>query len=192
MASFEDMVSRPSISISRSNNEAIKWFNNRTRALPNSINQLMTDQTRVKSRIEIGHMYFFSYDPKTKDDLPYYDRLPLIFPFNSTSTGIYGINMHYLPYGLRAKLMDALYSIISDTRFDEKTRLKLSYDVLNSTSRFKYFKPCIKQYLYSHIRSQFVHIRADEWNNALFLPVERFQKASKERVFRDSIAQIKG
>lgn len=192
MASFEDMVSRPSVSISRSNNEAIKWFNNRTRALPNSINQLMTDQTRVKSRIEIGHMYFFSYDPKTKDDLPYYDRLPLIFPFNSTSAGIYGINMHYLPYGLRAKLMDALYSIISDTRFDEKTRLKLSYDVLNSTSRFKYFKPCIKQYLYSHIRSQFVHIRADEWNNALFLPVERFQKASKERVFRDSIAQIKG
>lgn len=192
MASFEDMVSRPSVSISRSNNEAIKWFNNRTRALPNSINQLMTDQTRVKSRIEIGHMYFFSYDPKTKDDLPYYDRLPLIFPFNSTSTGIYGINMHYLPYGLRAKLMDALYSIISDTRFDEKTRLKLSYDVLNSTSRFKYFKPCIKQYLYSHIRSQFVHIRADEWNNALFLPVERFQKASKEKVFRDSIAQIKG
>ncbi len=192
MASFEDMVSRPSVSISRSNNEAIKWFNNRTRALPNSINKLMTDQTRVKSHIEIGHMYFFSYDPKTKDDLPYYDRLPLIFPFNSTSTGIYGINMHYLPYGLRAKLMDALYSIISDTRFDEKTRLKLSYDVLNSTSRFKYFKPCIKQYLYSHIRSQFVHIRADEWNNALFLPVERFQKASKERVFRDSIAQIKG
>lgn len=192
MASFEDMVSRPSVSISRSNNEAIKWFNNRTRALPNSINQLMTDQTRVKSHIEIGHMYFFSYDPKTKDVLPYYDRLPLIFPFNSTSTGIYGINMHYLPYGLRAKLMDALYSIISDTRFDEKTRLKLSYDVLNSTSRFKYFKPCIKQYLYSHIRSQFVHIRADEWNNALFLPVERFQKASKERVFRDSIAQIKG
>lgn len=192
MASFEDMVSRPSVSISRSNNEAIKWFNNRTRALPNSINQLMTDQTRVKSRIEIGHMYFFSYDPKTKDVLPYYDRLPLIFPFNSTSTGIYGINMHYLPYGLRAKLMDALYSIISDTRFDEKTRLKLSYDVLNSTSRFKYFKPCIKQYLYSHIRSQFVHIRADEWNNALFLPVERFQKASKEKVFRDSIAQIKG
>lgn len=192
MASFEDMVSRPSISISRSNNEAIKWFNNRTRALPNSINKLMTDQTRVKSHIEIGHMYFFSYDPKTKDDLPYYDRLPLIFPFNSTSTGIYGINMHYLPYGMRAKLMDALYSIISDTRFDEKTRLKLSYDVLNSTSRFKYFKPCIKQYLYSHIRSQFVHIRADEWNNALFLPVERFQKASKERVFRDSIAQIKG
>lgn len=192
MASFEEMVSKPSTAISRSNNEAIKWFNNRTRALPNSINQLMTDQTRVKSRIEIGHMYFFSYDPKTKDDLPYYDRLPLIFPFNSTSNGIYGINMHYLPYGLRAKLMDALYSIISDTRFDEKTRLKLSYDVLNSTSRFKYFKPCIKQYLYSHIRSQFVHIRADEWNNALFLPVERFQKASKERVFRDSIAQIKG
>ena len=177
MASFEDMVSRPSISISRSNNEAIKWFNNRTRALPNSINKLMTDQTRVKSHIEIGHMYFFSYDPKTKDDLPYYDRLPLIFPFNSTSNGIYGINMHYLPYGLRAKLMDALYTIISDTRFDEKTRLKLSYDVLSSTSRFKYFKPCIKQYLYSHIRSQFVHIRADEWNNALFLPVERFQKA---------------
>ncbi len=192
MASFEEMVSKPSTAISRSNNEAVKWFNNRTKALPSSITQIMTDQTRIKTHVELGHMYFFSYDPKTKADLPYYDRLPLIFPFRSTSSGIYGINMHYLPYGLRAKLMDALYSIISDTRFDDKTRLKLSYDVLNRTSRFKYYKPCIKQYLYSHIRSQFVHIRADEWNNALFLPVERFQKASKEKVFRDSIAQIKG
>jgi len=32
--------------------------------------------------VEPGGMYMFLYDPKTKAKLPYFDRFPLIFPFN--------------------------------------------------------------------------------------------------------------
>ena len=64
---------------------------------------------RAKSRFELGNMYMFNYLAKHADTLPYYDRFPLIFPINRAKGGFMGINMHYLPPILRAKLMDALY-----------------------------------------------------------------------------------
>ena len=46
--------------------------------------------------------------------------------------------------------------------------------------------PCVKRYLGDRIVSQTVRIDADEWEVAIFLPVERFQKASKGEVWADS------
>jgi hypothetical protein len=134
----------------------------------------------------MGRMYFFAYDPKTKKDLPYYDRFPLIFPFKKAEGGFMGINLHYLPPRLRAQLMDALYGLSTNKRYDESTRLKLNYNVLNGAARFRFFKPTVKRYLTSHVRSRFIEINATQWDMALFLPVEQFAKASKQKVWRES------
>jgi hypothetical protein len=132
----------------------------------------------------------YLYDPKTKDDLPYYDRFPLIFPFRVESDRFWGINLHYLPLPFRAKLMDALYDIANNKRYDETTKLRLSYQVLNSASKFKYFRPCVKQYLFNRMQSKFVYVYPSEWDIALFLPLERFEKASKVQVWAQSKKQI--
>ena len=52
----------------------------------------------------IGALYFFVYDPKTKADLPYYDRFPLVLPLKREPDGFLGLNLHYLPIPLRIKL----------------------------------------------------------------------------------------
>jgi hypothetical protein len=137
-----------------------------------------------------GIMNLFGYDPKHKETLPYYDRFPLIFPFKRVKGGFLGINLHYLPLPLRAKLMDGLYSLANNRNYDEKTKLKISYDILNGASKYKYFKPCIKHYLTPHIRSRFVEIYSSEWDIALFLPTERFVGASKSSVYSDSRKKI--
>lgn len=144
------------------------------------------DTSRLTSRPLVGQMYFFYYDAKHKSTLPYWDRFPLIFPFKKVQGGFMGINMHYLPLPLRAKLMDALYDITNNKNFDETTKLRLSYSILNNASRFKYFKPCVKHYLTDHVKSRFLYVYPSEWDIALFLPLERFQKASKSKVFADS------
>jgi hypothetical protein len=131
-------------------------------------------------------MYLFNYDAKHKDTLPYFDRFPLVFPFKKVKGGFYGINLHYLPLQYRARLMDALYDVTNNNRYDETTRLRISYDILNQASRFRYFKPCVKHYLTSQLRSRFLYIYPSEWDIALFLPLERFQGASKATVFKDS------
>lgn len=166
--------------------EQLQNFNNASNPqtlLRNSSNQ---KENRLVSKLMIGRMYLFYYDPKTKEELPYYDRFPLIFPFNRVDDGFYGINMHYLPHVLRARLMDNLYNLANNTKNDDTTRLRLSYEILNASSRYKYFKPCVKHYLNSHVRSRFLWIPADQWKTALFLPLERFAKASKNKVWQDS------
>ena len=84
-----------------------------------------------------GKLNMFFYDPKHKKKLPYYDTFPLVLPIEKYPDGFLGINMHYLPLPLRAKLMDALYSLASNQRYDEATKIKLSYNILNSSSKYK-------------------------------------------------------
>lgn len=148
------------------------------------------DKGRAKARLVgeavYGSMYFFEYEPKLKETLPYYDRFPLIFPINKAKGGILGINMHYLPPKLRAELMDALYSVVTNERYDESTRLALNYKVLNGAAKFRLFKPCVKHYLARQVRSRFIKIEASEWDTALFLPVADFQKQGTAKVWADS------
>ena len=143
------------------------------------------------SQNSIGKMYMFSYDPKHKDILPYYDNYPLIFPVEMYSDSFLGINLHYLPPMLRAKLMDALMSTINNKKYDKTTKLVMSYQILKSASKFKYFEPCLKKYLFNHVKSPFVYIAPDEWNIALMLPTERFVGASKSQVFKDSTSMVR-
>ena len=138
----------------------------------------------------IGSMYHFQYDPKGKKTLPYYDRFPLIFMVGAAAGGFYGLNVHYLAPALRAKLMDSLYSLTTNKKYDESTQIALSYDILKSASKFKYFKPTFKHYLSAHVRSKFIYISPAEWDIALMLPTQRFSKASASQVYTESEAKI--
>ena len=170
---------------------ARSWYRDRartTRVTPDRL--IRSDRERLTSRVMIGRMYHFFYDPKHKKTLPYYDRFPLIFPFKRVRGGFLGINLHYLPLRLRAKLMDELYTLSRDNRYDENTRLRISYNVLNGAAKYKYFKPCVKHYLTPHVKSRFLEVYAAEWDIALFLPTERFVGANKRAVQSDSRKMI--
>ena len=143
------------------------------------------------NKIIPGHLYMYGYDPKGKKDLPYFDRFPLVFPFSKTPDGFMGLNMHYLPYQLRIRLLDALLMFKSNSRMDETTRLKYSWQFINGVSTFAAAQPCVKQYLRGHVRTQFRQIPADDWATAMLLPVERFIGASKQEIWSDSIKKIR-
>ena len=138
----------------------------------------------------IGAMIFFQYDPKLKDKLPYYDRFPLVFPIEMYNDGFLGINLHYLPPQARARLMDSLYSTISDNNYDDKTRLRINYQMLKAASRFRAFKPCIKRYLFAHCRSRFFFVETKQWDIVMMLPMARFVKAREDTVWAESMEEI--
>jgi hypothetical protein len=169
--------------------EARDWYRN-TAKQQGRINETSllkgSDATRFTNTPIIGQMYMFTYNPKHKDTLPYWDRFPLVFPFRKVPGGFLGLNMHYLPLQYRAKLMDGLYSITNNTLYNDTTKLKLNYDLLNGAAQFRYFKPTVKHYLTDHLMSRFLYVFPAEWDIALFLPTERFQNASKQKVWADS------
>lgn len=173
---------------------AREWFRDKAQGLGKvSESSILRDSTeRLRNKTTIGKMVFFMYDAKHKATLPYYDKFPLIFPVDRTSDGFTGINFHYLPLPLRAQLMDALYDITNNDRYDETTKLKMSYGVLKGAEKFKLFKPTYKRYLTSQVRSRFVQIEPAEWDIALFLQTEQFIGASKTKVWADSKKIIRG
>jgi hypothetical protein len=166
------------------------WFEKQVAAMaqqnitPNKV--LKGEPSHMRSAIMPGNLYMYAYDPKLKDELPYYDRFPLVFPFRKTQDGFIGLNMHYLPYDLRINLLDQLLVFKNNSRMDETTKLKYSWAVIDGVSRYKAARPCVKQYLSGHVRSQFRQIYSEDWATAMLLPVERFVGASKQQVWAES------
>jgi hypothetical protein len=130
-------------------------------------------------------MYFFFYDAKMKDTLPYFDRFPLVIPIEQYANGFLGLNLHYIHPKDRIILLDKLSDIATNKNYDERTKLKISYDYLLSASSIFEAKPCLKRYLYTNISSRFLEIKADEWDIAALLPVENFN-ASTSKVYSES------
>lgn len=168
------------------------WFTKRVRGIRriNEVNFLKDPNLVRKQRFFPGYMYHFTYDPKTKDTLPYYDTFPLVLPVGPAPGGFYGLNLHYLNPVARAIFLDKLTDIANNTRFDEKTRIKLNYDILTASRRFKEFAPCFKHYLTEHITSKLMMVPSSEWEIAIFLPTERFEGANKRTVWRESKQKI--
>lgn len=164
------------------------WFREKVKQATSSArmqavtpNQLIRRQP--EDSIALGKMFFYKYDPKWAKKLPYWDMYPLVFPFEKAPGGFYGLNLHYIPPRDRAILMDSLNKYATNDRYDRTTRLNLSYQLLK---RFGRAVPCVKRYLGDHVVSETVRIDADEWEIAIFLPVERFQKESTRTVWKDS------
>ena len=173
--------------------DARNWFRDKaasTNVAPSTL--IKRNRAKIVGRTAVGSMYMFQYDPKLKQKLPYYDRFPLIFMIEDYSDGFLGINMHYLPPQLRARLMDALYETVNNQRYDESTKLRVSYNLLKSVAKYKMFKPTVKRYLTQQVRSRFILIDPVEWDIALFLPTQRFSKASADKVWSDSRKMIRG
>ena len=168
--------------------ESREWFRKRIQRLTRvNREQLMReDEITRKATHSYGSMFMYFYDPKTKDKLPYYDTFPLVIPVEPAEGGFRGINLHYLPPILRAKFLDALLDATNNKKYDETTKFRLTYNILNGARKMRYFKPCFKHYLLNHVKSRFAEVPAPEWEIATFLPTASWKKSTAGRVYSDS------
>jgi len=167
-------------------NKARDWLRAKIKDLNPSRQALMADRQRLKDNSIIGRMYFFNYDPKMKDSLPYYDRFPLVVPIERYPDGLLGLNLHYIHPKQRIILLDKLSEFANNDKYDKTTKLRLSYSLLKSASKIYETTPCIKRYLFNHINSRFLEIQANEWDIAALLPMESFVGANTSKVYSDS------
>jgi hypothetical protein len=166
-----------------SGDEPFKWFRNRIKEFGTpSRNQLMREG-KITATPNFGRMNLFFYDPKYKNELPYYDKFPLVIPIDTFDGGFVGINFHYLPYAMRATLLDRMVDIGAKGELTDKTKLNIAW---NDVRKIRQVKPCVKKYLFSQMRSPFRRINADEFMLAAMLPVQQFAKQSDTRVWADS------
>jgi hypothetical protein len=173
--------------------KSIEWLKGKVRNIRNPeriVADIVKEKQRGTGRFITGGLYFFCYDPKYANTLPYYDAFPLVLILDKYQDGFMGLNLHYLPVKVRAAFLDALLDYASYNDQDEIKRMRVTYDILSASKRFKAFGPCLKKYLYNHTTSRILKVEPHEWETAIFLPVEQFQKATKKKVHTESLEEI--
>lgn len=174
--------------------DSLRWIQGKIDQLSgrsNIASQISRESSRFVNNFQLGGLYFFYYDPKTKAELPYYDRFPLVIPLQRYPDGFLGLNLHYLPMNYRLAFLDKLLDLAELNSNDEIARVRISYDILTASKRFREFKPCIKQYLTTNIQSKIIAVQPNEWDIAAFLPVQQFKKKSSSVVWEESLDQIR-
>ncbi len=172
--------------------ESRAWFRRRASQMRNVNREglMQAEQVRLTRDSVVGNMYMFFYDPKHKETLPYYDQFPLIFVIGDAPGGFMGLNLHYLPPLLRAKLLSALLDLANNDKYNNRTKLQLSYDLIKGSAKYKAFKPTLKHYLTAHVKTRLAKVPAAEWEIATFLPMAQWKKASQSQVYRQSRKMI--
>jgi hypothetical protein len=167
-----------------------KWFQMKIKGLEGSLRNQWTQtnapkfyreaETKVnprvlKMRANLGDLYAYYYNPKHKTTLPYYDTFPLIMLIGYEKETFLGLNFHYLNPKLRAILLDRVTS-------------KIGGGIIkwNKIAQIRQIEPTVKRYRYDHIVRKVIPIEEEEKEIAIFLPLERFKKASKSKVWGDS------
>jgi len=162
------------------------WLRAKINELNPTRQSVVRDKERLRDSTILGKMYFYYYDPKTKENLPYWDKFPLVIPIETYRDGFLGLNLHYISPKQRLVLLDALSEFSNNSKYDETTRLRLTYNNLKNLGKAYRAKPCVKKYLFKHVDSRFLEISANEWDIAVLLPFQNFQGASANKVYNDS------
>ena len=161
--------------------EPFQWYRNRIRELGTPSQKELIRDGKIAGRFHIGRLNMFVYDPKYKNKLPYYDTFPLVLPIERYDNGFLGLNFHYLPYALRARLLDRLEKFTRGSKDD--ARILADYNGLKNVGLVK---PTLKRYLTQKVRSRFRRIDSEDFLTALMLPVQRFRKANVNTVWSQS------
>ena len=174
--------------------DAVSWMQDKIKEIRKPV-PIATAITKEKDRrtsvVRLGMMYCYYYDAKTKEDLPYWDRFPMILVLEKYEDGFLGLNLHYLPLKFRVAFLKKLTKYAQFNDENEIYRIRATYDILNATRRMAEFKPCLKRYLYSHIRSRILTIKPNEWDIATMLPLQQFKKARAQTVWKESLLQYR-
>jgi len=161
--------------------KSARWYRNAASLITDRASQTrLLREGKINGRPSAGRMNMFVYDAKTKAKLPYWDAFPLVLPVDTFRGGFVGLNFHYLPYGVRFKLLEQLQTFASNDKFDSSTKLQVGYSSLKGQS---IIKPAVKKYLWRQVRSNFRRIDVDEMAIACYLPVADFQGSTLGRVF---------
>jgi hypothetical protein len=139
---------------------------------------------KKKAKLKPGKMFTFGYDAKYKAILPYWDKFPLIIVLDVYNDGFMGLNFHYLYPVERMKFLTRIMKYATQKGevedMTDKARFNISWDAVRN---IKNADKMIHKYLYGHVRTSLLEAPPNEWENAIFLPYQRFVGATAKSVW---------
>lgn len=153
----------------------------------NQRNFIDSGKTVVRKSLTPGKMVFYGYNPKTKDQLMFWDEFPITIILHPQKDGFLGLNLHYLPPSGRANFLNNLLTYVSDPNWiahnNTSVEFRVTYGMLKGSAIMKAYRPCIKRYYYKHIVSKVAFISPNDWKTVPFFPLDRFKGASRSDIW---------
>ena len=182
-STYRTIFERFNINAPDARGRATTWFEQQIKLLgkPKPSQVMRGGLAQNRGSAKIGNMYFFYYNAKLKDKLPQWDMCPLVIPFSINSDGFTGLNFHYLPYGTRIWLLDALLDV-HNQKIESDTVLKITWAKISAVSKLAVAKDAVHRYLSPHVQSPLKIVYPNDWQTALMLPVEKFVSNTGKRI----------
>ena len=177
-------------SIGKATKRSARWFQDKIKGLKGGLRNRFSSTNPDKfyresdnkiqpavmaKRASLGDLFCYHYDPKHKMTLPYYDMFPMIMLIGVESDTFLGLNFHYLAPKLRAILLDRVNKKVGGGAINWK-----------KISKIPLVEPAVHRYRFDQITRKVIEIEKEEEEIAIFLPLERFRKASKSAVWANS------
>lgn len=151
------------------------------------------------NKIQSGMLVYFGYEAETPyPQLPYYDKYPLTLIINrwvdeNNGTAYFdGINLHYVPLGIRFKFMEKIIKQYGYWNMDNNVNKFSNFnnyyairDLLHSMG----FGFAYKKYLLNNVTTQFSQVPFKYIDVALSLPLSQWSGASDASVWSDYITK---
>jgi len=132
-----------------------------------------------KHMLEIGKIYTFAYDPIYKDELSFYDIMPInmILGYVFTSQGRinpYGIQMSFIPPKTRILILSKIFKIFRTSHIQPNIKrieegwsnlkfIPMQYDIAKKILADSGFEFAIRSYRMDHVRSKPRIISYNDW-----------------------------
>ena len=155
--------------------------------------QFVDENYDIKGKPAIlpGQLIMFNYlEPKTKEELQYYDAMPctIFFGIVNTKNGkrVIGFNIHYYPPRIRYQLMNRIFEIfrpIYEKQFNEPLKEEMSYfnyKMLISQLQKAKLDFGIREYI-PQLMAKIVPIPVSGWQKAVFTE-GHFRKETREQI----------
>ena len=155
--------------------------------------QFVDENYDIKGKPAIlpGQLIMFNYfEPKTKEELQYYDAMPctIFFGIVNTKNGkrVIGFNIHYYPPRIRYQLMNRIFEIFKpmyEKQFNEPLKEEMSYfnyKMLISQLQKAKLDFGIREYI-PQLMAKIVPIPVSGWQKAVFTE-GHFRKETREQI----------
>lgn len=150
--------------------------------------------------LEVGKIYSFYYDPKTKDKLAFYDNVPMSIIIGHVktkagNTNALGINLSFIPPKTRAAVLDKIVKIfntmiikpnealIEEEKFASQKELPLYYDICKKILQNSGFEFAIRSYIYKRMESEPKVITYTDWWRLLTFPSKYIVKLNVRAIY---------
>ena len=158
--------------VKRNTRGAIDWFRKTIRK-DRAVDLDKATEGLKQKGIQPGNLYIYGYNPKYAKELKYYDQFPCCLILETTKDGWYGLNLHYLPPAMRARLL-------AENNVKSGNGLKIG----KAMGRSKFGKHALHRYIAKQLTSRPKFVPIKDWEIAIQLPFEGFLKISNTQIWR--------